>query len=315
MKLLITGAFGNLGLMCIEQALAAGHQLRCFDLDTAANRCAARRFGDRVEVVFGDIRDATLYPQLAEGIDALIHNASMLPPLTESAPELARAVNVDAALALFQWLEQAAAPPVVVFPSSVTVFGLPGGESALRSADDPVCATDQYTRHKLTVEDYLRASTLPWVILRVGVSVDARTLSADRGTLRQLLQAAADNPLEYVHPRDVALAMCNAASRPAARGRVLLIGGGDSCRITQHGFLSAAIEAAGLTLPRSAHGRARYYTHWMDTREAQAVLEFQRHPFSEYQRELRHRLRWIRRTVAPLRWLLNPLLARALQAL
>lgn len=33
MKILITGAFGNLGLMCVDQALQMGFQVKCFDLD------------------------------------------------------------------------------------------------------------------------------------------------------------------------------------------------------------------------------------------------------------------------------------------
>ena len=38
MKVLITGAFGNLGLKCVEQALEFGFKVRCFDLNTPLNR-------------------------------------------------------------------------------------------------------------------------------------------------------------------------------------------------------------------------------------------------------------------------------------
>lgn len=59
MKLLITGAWGNLGVMCVEQALTDGHQLRCFDLPGQANQHIAQhyqqRYPGRIETVWGDI--------------------------------------------------------------------------------------------------------------------------------------------------------------------------------------------------------------------------------------------------------------------
>ena len=44
MKLLITGAFGNLGLMCVKQALELGYSLRCFDIETSATRKLSKQF-------------------------------------------------------------------------------------------------------------------------------------------------------------------------------------------------------------------------------------------------------------------------------
>jgi nucleoside-diphosphate-sugar epimerase len=151
------------------------------------------------------------------------------------------------------------------------------------------------------------------VVLRVGVSVDARTLATDRATFSKLLAVKADNPLEYVHPKDVALAMCQAVQKPGAANKVLLIGGGPSCQITQRKFMSAAFEALGLSLPESVHGQAAFYTHWMDTRESQEILHFQQHDFSGYQAEMRERLKLIRALLWPLRWLLQPLLAPLLR--
>ena len=197
----------------------------------------------------------------------------------------------------------------------VTVFGpqIADTEPTLKTTSDAVIASDNYTRHKITIEQRLRQGTLPYSILRVGVSVDARTLAADKATLKKLLQASPDNPLEYIHPIDVATAIVNCIGNTDAVGRTLLLGGGDRCRITQHAFLGAALAAAGITLPRELMGNDTYYTHWMDTAESNRILRFQQHTFDDYKREMRQRLRLARPLVKPLAPLLTFLLRKWLQ--
>lgn len=308
-KILITGAFGNLGLMCVDQALSLGHQVRCFDIANAHTRKMADLYQNRVEIFFGDIRDTALLDRLVNGVDAILHNASLLPPLTETMPDLAESINVTACLQLVSAAEQQAVKPVLVFPSSVTVFGYPAANELPRTPNDPVQATDNYTRHKLAIESALKECTLPWVIVRVGVSVDTRTLKTDKATFMKLMAVHPDNPLEYVHPKDVALAMCNAATTPDAQGKTLLLGGGKNCQITQREFMRVAFDALGLKLPASVHGNNRFYTHWMDTRESQAILQFQQHDFNDYKQQMKARLSVLRIILWPFSWLINPLLA------
>lgn len=308
MKILITGAFGNLGLMCVEEALSLGLEVRCFDLDNPANRKKASLYSTRAEIILGDLRDKAIQTTIVQGVDAIIHNASVLPPVTENAPELAQRINVEACQQLIEQAALCPQKPVFVFPSSVTVFGLPQAGEQPRSAQDPVQATDNYTRHKLTIENFLKTCPLPWVVLRVGVSVDTRTLATDRKTFRQLLDVQPQNPFEYVHPKDVARAMCRATQTAEARGKILLIGGGPLCQVTQRDFLNTAFEALGIPLPLSAHGQSPFYTHWMDTAESQRILQFQRHTFADYQNEMAAKLKPFRYLLFPLRWLVRAIL-------
>lgn len=201
-------------------------------------------------------------------------------------------------LRLVEAIKAAAHDPLLVYASSVTVLGYPS-LPVLRTADDPVGPSDHYTRHKIAAEERLRNGSARHAILRVGVSIDARTLSTDLATLRQLLRTAPDNPIEYVHPLDVATAIANCLDNPDAVGRVLLVGGGEGCRLTQHKFFSAVFEEAGLRLPREFMGDEAYYTHWMDTRESNEILRFQQRTFEDYRAELRERLRWVRPVVRP----------------
>ena len=104
--------------------------------------------------------------------------------------------------------------------------------------------------------------------------------------------------------------MVNAVQRrDAVERRTLLIGGGPRCQVTQSVFLGTALEAAGLRWSASHHGNDEYYTDWLDTDESQRLLDYQRHGFDDYRREMAQRLRWVRRLLWPLRPFLNPLLA------
>jgi len=308
-RVLLTGAFGNLGLPTLRELLQHDHHARCFDVPSRRSRKLAQGFGNRIEIIWGDIRDARRVHEAVAGQDAIVHNAALLPPITERSPELAAAINVGGTRSLIAAAEAAPSPPVLVFTSSVSVFGRTQHLEPPRRASDPVVATDHYTRHKLECEAMLRASRLRWLILRVGVALEAGTRSGDPETLRMLFDMALDNRMEYVQPMDVARAQVNALECPEAWGKVLLIGGGPSCQIRQRDLFEAFFAALGLgEVPATAFGQQSYYTDWMDTDESQHLLHYQRYSFSDYRRDTHWRMRHVRRAL----WLVRPLVRRYL---
>jgi nucleoside-diphosphate-sugar epimerase len=108
--------------------------------------------------------------------------------------------------------------------------------------------------------------------------------------------------MEYVHPADVGLAFANLLDAPQAWGRVLLIGGGERCRIRQRDLFDAVFTAAGVgPLPPAAFGDAPYYTDWMDTAQSQGLLGYQRHTFEDFRREALEALRFKRPFIRALR--------------
>jgi nucleoside-diphosphate-sugar epimerase len=56
MKILLTGAFGNIGAHTLEELLQRGHRVRCFDVRTKRNEKIARKYQDQIEVIWGDLR-------------------------------------------------------------------------------------------------------------------------------------------------------------------------------------------------------------------------------------------------------------------
>lgn len=311
MRVLVTGAFGRLGKEGLARLLSDGHSVVAFDLPSRRNRRAARRFRGRIETVWGDIRKPEDVGPSVRSVNGIIHNAGILAPASEKSPELARAVNVGGTQNIVRAMQDMEHPPVLVFSSTLAVCGprRPGGPP-LTSAD-PAMGTDCYTSTKAECERLLWDSGLPFVILRLGVSVGTQAASGDLSpdVFRVLFGVDPEARLEWVHPEDVALAQARALETPEAQGKILMIGGGEGCRLTFREFYDAMFGAAGLgSFPAEAYGAGPYYCDWLDTTESQRLLRYQRIRFDEFIVALRHASRFSR----PATRLLSPLIRRFL---
>jgi nucleoside-diphosphate-sugar epimerase len=310
MRVLVTGALGSLGMAATHELLAQGNRVCCFDLRTKATEKRSRALGETVETIWGDVCDRAHVAAAVEGQDAVVHCAAILFPESEGQPQRARAVNVGGTKNVLDVMAASPKRPVLVFPSSITVYGRGRFEGEPRRADEPVSPGHHYSRHKVECEELIRASGVPWTILRIGVSVEPGASSKlTSQALRTMFEVSLDVRVEYVHPTDVARAMANALSRPEARSKVLMIGGGRSCQVRQRDLFGAAFEALGIgMLPERAFGHGGFEMDWMDTSESQRILDFQRYRFQDFRSDFRDRMRLQRWALLPLR----PLARRAL---
>lgn len=303
---LVTGAFGNLGRSLVRRLVGDGWQVRAFDLPTAANRRAAQRLPAAAVPCLGDLTRALDVEGAVAGVDAIVHLAAILPPLAERHPELARAVNVEATRILIDAAVAQRGDLPFVFASSCSVYGPEQAARGVARGDSPTQATDVYTQTKLAAESMVRASPLGWVILRLGAAIEGSAAATDPIVLRLMFEIDPDNPIEVVHGEDVARAAARALLVPAVQRRILPIGGGDSCRLTQHQLLEASLAALGVGgIPGRAFGSAPYYTCWLDSSEAQELLGYQQHDFDQIRAALAARFGLARPLLRPLAPLLR----------
>jgi nucleoside-diphosphate-sugar epimerase len=305
MKVLVTGAFGTVGRHAVAALAERGHQVRCMDLPTRANRRAARdRGGNRsVSVFWGDVRDPAAVRAAVFGQDVVVHLASILPPMTGHEPILAYQVNVEGTRNIVHAARDQTRPPRLVFVSSVAVFGTNQQWQQPRTVDDPVQATDAYSAHKLEGERLVTASGLRAAILRFGAVVPVSVVAREpRMALRAMFDVPLDLPVECLHARDAGRCLANAVGSDAVWGRTLLVGGGPSCRIRHRDLVDAAMQASGIgQLPENAFTLEPYYLHWMDTTDSQHLLDYQRTSFANHVAELHESLRRQRALVTLLR--------------
>jgi len=311
MKVLLTGAFGNLGSLVIEELLDRNHRVLAFDVPTKGNQRVSRAFEDDsdLEVVWGDIRNRDQVASLVDAVDAVIHLAAVIAPFSENDPDLAHAVNVGGTEHILEAIKAAARPPLLVFSSSISVFGPREKDAPLCTSHDELVRTDHYSGHKIHCEKRIQVLESPWAILRLGGMVDSRMRHRDPQQARMAFALAPDNPVEYVHPKDAATALVNVLSRPEAHNKIHLIGGGEQCQVTSGQLTQTMMGAIGIPLTADDLGNAPTYAPWLDTTESQALLSFQRHTVEDFKRECYARFKYVRPFVRPL----SPLIKRAMK--
>lgn len=306
---LLTGAFGNLGCYMLRELLAQNYAVRAFDLKNKANLQQAAHFSNEanLSITWGDIRHTETLELLLQGVDAVIHLACILPPVTEDAPELTQAVNVEATKQFITVCEQQVQPPQFLYSSSFTVFGVDEQQASLKTINDSIQGSDHYTQQKIECEEALHSSSLNFMVGRIAVSIDEALRLADKRLVQAMFKVRSDNRLEYVHPSDIARAFVNGIDNEQAIRKTFLLGGGENCQITQLDLTQALLGAAGMNFTASDLGRESYYTVWMDTAESQAVLNFQQYSFDQYKRDVENKLKWVRLLTKPI----SPLVKRA----
>jgi long-chain acyl-CoA synthetase len=270
--ILLTGATGFVGMAVLARLLAAGHEVHCLvratdDEDAEArlravlSRVQAPSTG-RTVAVAGDLTAPRLglgdrHDEVAARVGSVIHSAASVAfdlPLDE-----ARAINVEGTRRV---LDFAAAVPDLQRVTCVSTAYVAGDRRGTVYEDDrePARFRNSYERSKHESEAVVRASDLPWTIVRpsivVGESTTGWTASFNvlYGPLRAftagaypLLPARRKSPVDVVPVDYVADAVAALAQHPeAARATFHLTAGerassvGEIMRLTTELFDRAA---------------------------------------------------------------------------
>lgn len=289
MHVLLTGPFGNIGSHVTAELIRQGHHVRAFELRTPRTEKVARRFGNQIEVRWGDIRNADEVKAAVEGQDVIVHLAAVIPPFSNEQPELAEQVNVGGTRHLIEAAQAQANAPKFFFASSFDVFGHTADQPPPRRVNDPVQATDDYSAHKIAGEALIKQSGLEYVVARFSDVPDVKQPHPI------MFAIPLDQRFEVIHGDDIALAIANTLKTAEVWGQTILIGGGPRCQIRYRDYLFGMLEALGIgPLPEEAFGQPLYCTDWLDTEYSQQVLQYQRHTADEIIQDIARELGWKR---------------------
>ncbi len=282
MRVLVTGGAGRLGISVCKMLQKKGFEVRVFDLDSERNRKSVRELGRKADVFWGDITDADSVRWGVEGVDAVIHMAGILPPVTEANPGLAAKVNVGGTRTLVDAIKNRGKHIPFVFTSSVAVFGptIAATEpiSVEENAPDP---RDVYGETKFKAEALIRESGIDCVILRLSAAMYTVFELSD---VRRLYGIPLNNRLEVCHPDEVSLAIANAiVNFEAAKGNTLIISGGPKGRMLYKDMIASILGVLRLPLPPARKFTQQpYYLDWYDTSRSQLLLQYQHKTFGDY---------------------------------
>jgi len=298
MKVLVTGAFGSVGMSTCRALIEAGHSVRAFDINTGKNRKKARKFGKSLEVRYGSILNIGDVRSAAEGVEGVIHLAALIPPFAEKYPRLAEYVNVDGTNNLIYACMRQNPSPKLIFTSSIAVYGDRLADPLIRltEAVNPN-PEDIYAQQKISCEELIRKSSLDWVIFRCTYIVDIHHLKLDPLMFEMPLNTA----LEICDTRDIGLALSRAVTLKSLNHTILPLAGGRLCRVAYKDYLAKMFSFFGLgekILPEKAFSSGCFHCGYMETGEVQKLLDYQRHTLLDVYREVKKKYsfqRWFYR--------------------
>lgn len=240
MRILVTGGAGYLGSVLCELLLRSGQRVRAFDSLMHGGRSLLGLAG-REGFAFqrGDMRDGDAVAEALAGVDAVVHLAAIVgDPACARDAELARAVNLDASLALFE-AAQAAGVKRFAFASTCSNYGRMADTSVLATESHELRPVSLYAETKVGVEQallaapartitatVLRLSTLYGLSPRMRFDLTVNEFVKELVVQRKLVVFGEQFWRPYVHVRDAARAFQMVLEAPVERvaGQVFNVG-------------------------------------------------------------------------------------------
>ncbi len=298
MKILITGGFGNIGLLVVDECLQRGHSVTVFDLPSTRNLGFSRKYSAKgVTVILGNILNEDEIGKAAIDQDAVIHMAAILPPRSEENPKLCDAVNVGGTRNLIKALQLVKGQPALIEVSSASVMGHTQDKDPPLLHDDPLVSYDVYSGTKIEAESLVEKSGLPYCVLRLSAVIPTViNISSLLSMIKILFDMPLDARCEIVFDIDVAHALVSAAENMTGTKELLgkkgFIAGGKQkgCQTLVRDFIRSIFEPLGLSIPHESLfpiDYNSYYLDWYDTKETQEVLDYQHHSIEDWQALIR----------------------------
>jgi UDP-glucose 4-epimerase len=303
MKILITGAFGNIGKEVIEEANRKHHEIIVFEVDNKKTRKVAKKYKKKVKVIYGDIRNSENVRTAIKNAEAVIHLAAIIPPTSKKHRELTIDVNYKGTINLITAIKESKRNIPFVFTSSASVMGPTQLQKKLVTRNNPLVITGNYEESKIKCEAYLKENADNYLIFRLaGVlpPFSARSFSGSFSLLEEIFDMHPDMRLEMVMAEDVATALVTGIERLEAgntpKNQAYILGGGkkNGWQLTGHEFLVSLFGALSLNVPGQEYFTRdinKYHLDWYDTAEAQQEFLYQNHTFEEYLRSIKRKFR------------------------
>lgn len=304
MKILITGAFGNIGKAVIEESRKRGHAILVFEIENKKTRKDARQYRKQIEdVFFGDIRNFVDVKKAVSECDAVIHLAAIIPPISKKHRELTMDVNYGGTVNLINAIKEAKRTIPFIFTSSASVMGPTQLQNKLVDRNDPLVITGNYEESKIKCEEFLKENADNYLVFRLaGVlpAFSALSFMSAFPFLEEIFDMHPDMRLEMIMAVDVATALVTGAEKlksgATQKNQEYILGGGEKNGWQLRGseFLSRLFGSLSLPVPDQKYFTQdinTYHLDWYDTKEAQQEFDFQNHSINDYFKNMKKTFR------------------------
>ena len=295
MKILITGAFGNIGIAVIKEAYKRNHEILVFEIDNEKTRKTARKYRNKVkDVVYGNIQDFEVVKKAVKESEAVIHLAAIIPPLSKKNRQLTMDVNLGGTRNIVNGIKQTKGDIPFIFTSSASVMGPTQLQDKIVSRNDALVKTGNYEESKIKCEEFLKKNADNYLIFRLAGVLPTFSASSFAGAfslLEEIFDMHPDMRLEMVMAEDVATALVAGAEKlksgTTPKNQAYILGGGrkNGWQLRGGEFLSRLFGALSLTVPDRKYFTQdinTYHLDWYDTEEAEQEFGYQNHSFDDY---------------------------------
>ncbi|MHA1556181.1 MAG: NAD-dependent epimerase/dehydratase family protein [Candidatus Heimdallarchaeota archaeon] len=287
MKVLLTGAFGNVGASTLKYLLEREYEITCFDKSTFETRQTARRFKkSNLRIIWSDIRNKKAVEKAVQDQDLVLHVAAIIPPKANRNNKYTMQVNFGGTKNVVDAIKAQKNPPRLIYTSSVAIYG------DVRNKDSPIVKEDlepnpspgdHYAVTKLNAEKYIKESGVEYTIFRLSYIPNSQKIKLTPLMFRMPL----DTPIEFTHTEDTGLALANAIESKKVMGKTFNLGGGAKCQFYYKDYLERMLPLMGIEmLPDEAFGDDPFHCCYYDTIELNKLLQFQNHTFEDLLQEM-----------------------------
>lgn len=309
----LTGASGNMGLETLSQIMELDivEKMKLILLNQRRERRCARtwrrRYGDRIEIRFGDIADKDICRWLAEGADYVLNLAAVIPPMADHHPKETDRCNRIGAMNIVDAVSEITdKQPKLVHISTVALYGNRNYKHPWGRVGDPLISSvyDGYSATKLRGErSVLDSEIANWVILRQTGILHNRMLTNNMKD-GLMFHTCFNAPIEWVTAYDSGLLMKNIIQRDAKGEldggfwrKIYNIGGGASNRVTGYDTFDAGFKIIGGSTEKFMkpqwNSLRNFHCMWFqDSGVLEDYFHFQTQTVSDYWQEILHSHRY-----------------------
>lgn len=302
----LTGSSGNMGRETLPALLSLPFvdKIKLLYLNNNNERKFARKikkkYGDRVEQIFGDVANYSDCESLVKDADYVVNLAAVIPPDSDHAPELTRACNVTGVQNLVKAVESMQKQPKFIHTSTVAVYGNRNYLHPWGRVGDPLLPSvyDVYAETKVKGEWIVLESEIEnFVILRQTAILHYRMLTNNMKD-GLMFHTCFNVPLEWVTARDSGLLIKNIIKRDYEENgvknfwkRCFNIGGGARNRVTGYDTFNEGFEIIGGSTEKFMkpgwNSIRNFHGLWFsDSDELQNIFDFQRETVKDYWQEI-----------------------------
>ncbi|MCW4023040.1 MAG: NAD(P)-dependent oxidoreductase [Candidatus Bathyarchaeota archaeon] len=323
MRLLITGAFGNVGQIVIKEAFNRGHEIVVFEVENKRTLKTTKKLRSKLKnVIFGDIRNFEDIKKAVQDCDGVIHLAAILPPFSKRHRELTMDVNYGGTMNLINSINETNREIVLVFTSSASVMGPTQFQNRLVTRQDPLVVTGNYEESKIKCEEFLKENADNYLIFRLAGVLPEFSFSAFSGSfsaMEELFDMHPDMRLEMIKAKDVATAIVTGVEKlkegTTPKNQAYILGGGkqNGWQLTGREFVTRMFSAMSMHVPDTKYFTSdinTYHLDWYDTKEAQQEFEFQNHTMEKHFKQMKKKFRIVKLPILLFRGCINKKLVK-----